>query len=98
MKEIGLGITTVLHASDKPEPLYIDLWNQDPEEAAALVRSVLAECHDGGIALKVARVPELVWFHLAADAENLVRPLGSRLEVSSNDGGSRLEFWRAEPT
>lgn len=30
MREIGLGITTVLQSSQYPEPLFIDLWGQPP--------------------------------------------------------------------
>jgi len=63
MREIGLGVSTVLATANIPEPLAIDLWDGDPQEAALLVRSVLAECHDSGLPLKVVRVPILVWDH-----------------------------------
>jgi hypothetical protein len=96
MKEIGIGITTVLQTSSTPEPLYVDLWGQDPSEAAALVRSVLAECHDADIPLKHIRLPEDVWAELAADEWAMVRPPDTRLECSS-ELNARLEFWRGEP-
>lgn len=96
IEEIGLGITMVLQASSTPEPLHVDLWNENPAEVASLVRSVLAECHDGAIPLKVVRVPKLVWECLAPDAARMVRPLEARVEVDASLN-ERLEFWRREP-
>lgn len=93
MKEIGLGLTTLLRASKTPEPLAVDLWNERPAEAAALVRSILAECHDAGISLKVVRVPQSVWAFLAQDASSIVRPLDAQVVVDPALK-DRLEFWR----
>ena len=97
MKEIGLGVTTVLQGSETPEPLFIDLWNQEPADAAELVRSVLTECHDGGIPLKLVRVPIEVWELLSATSAAVIRPPGARIELDEGLG-ARVEFWRKEPT
>jgi hypothetical protein len=97
MKEIGLGITTVLQASPAPEPLYVDLWNEHPDDAAELIRAGLAECHDGDIPLKLVRVPTAVWELLSPISAGIVRPLSARVEADASLG-ARLEFWRKEPT
>ena len=96
MKEIGIGVTTVLQSSSTPEPLYIDLWNEDPSEAAALVRAVLSECHDAVIPLKLVPVPEAVWDELSASDWTMVRPPDTRVEHSA-DLIDRIEFWRRAP-
>ena len=96
IKEIAIGLTQVLFHSREPEPLFVDLWNESPDEAALLVKWVLAECADGAIPLRLVRVPNKCWAFLAADAANLVRPDGARIEVLA-DLSPRLEFWRREP-
>lgn len=96
MKEIAIGIAQVLLQSREPEPLYLDLWNESPNEVAKLVRGVLAECADGGIPLRLIRVPSSCWAFLADDASGLIRPEGARVE-SAADLDQRVEFWRREP-
>lgn len=96
MREIGLGITVALQRSAIPEPLFIDLWNEHPLEAAQLVRAVLAECHDGKISLRLVRMPGPVHDYLLRDSSALIRPTQCRLE-SGDNLVDRIEFWRNEP-
>lgn len=97
MKEIGLGITMVLQTSAIPEPLCIDLWDGEPAEAAKLVLSVLSECHDAEIGLKLVRLPLAIWGHISLDSATVIRPLVTRIEVDDRLE-QRIEFWRKEPT
>jgi hypothetical protein len=78
------------------EPLFIHLANVPPSEAAALVRAILAECHDASIPLKVVRVPADVWQELAATKGEILRPAGTRVELS-DELHARLEFWPRSP-
>ncbi len=96
MKEIAIGVAQVLLQSREPEPLYVDLWNESPEEAAELVKRVLAECADGDVPLSLIRVPDNCWAALAGDAQRLIRPKAARIEAVAvlRD---RVEFWRREP-
>lgn len=96
MKEIAIGIAQVLLQSREPEPLYLDLWNESPDEAAELVRGVLAECADGAVPLCLVRVPNSCWVFLGPDLDDFVRPEGARVEAESSLD-QRLEFWRREP-
>ena|SRR5437870_3391659 len=96
MKEIALGVTSILPMPGTPDPLTIDLWNQAPSDAADLVRSVLAECHDAALPLKVVRVPQAIWKELSASDWGMLRPPDTRVEVST-ELTDRIEFWRREP-
>lgn len=93
MKEIALGVTSVLRAEHTPDPLFIDLWNEPPSEAAALIRAVLAECHDANIGLKMVRMPKDIWDELATDEWSMLRPPETSLVWSAELDG-RLEFCR----
>ena len=96
MKEIALGVTSVLQHSSTPEPLPVDLWGGSANEGAVLVRVVLAECHDADIPLKVVRVPLDVWTELSSDSAISPRPRGVRIEEAT-ELGTRIEFWRKLP-
>ncbi|MFC4296181.1 hypothetical protein ACFO0A_14065 [Novosphingobium tardum] len=97
MKEIALGLTTILPLPATPDPLCVDLWNEAPSECARLVRLVIAECHDAQISLILVRVPLEVWAELSLDAESLVQSPETRIECDSGLR-ERLEFWRSEPS
>ena len=96
INEIALGVSCALQADRVPNPLHIDLWNEEVSEAAALVRAVLAECHDASIPLKLVRVSFPVWKELTGKRWPSLMPVGLRLEFSS-EIGDRVEFWRREP-
>jgi len=96
MREIALGISSVLQHSTTPEPLSIDLWNEPPDEAAALVKALLAECHDAEIAVATIKVPKEVWAVLAPEAERMVRPLSTRVEILPSMD-QQIEVWRRPP-
>lgn len=60
IEEMALGIATALRSAIAPNPLPVELWGQSPEEAAQLVRLIVDECVDAGIALRELRVDPVI--------------------------------------
>ena len=60
VKEMALGIATTLRTGIHPNPLPVELWGHAPEDAAQLVRLVLDECVDAGIALREIRADPVI--------------------------------------
>jgi len=58
--EMALGIATALRSSNAPNPLLVELWGQAPEDAAQLVKFIVDECVDAGIALREVRVDPVI--------------------------------------
>ena len=58
--EMALGIASTLRSSIAPNPLPVELWGQAPEDAAQLVKLIVDECVDAGIALREVRVDPII--------------------------------------
>lgn len=56
IREMALGIASVLRSGSAPNPLPVDLWNYAPDDGADLLRHIVDECADAGIAVKEIRV------------------------------------------
>ncbi len=60
VKEMALGIATTLRSGIAPTPLPVELWGHAPEDAAQLVKLVIDECVDAGIALREIRADPVI--------------------------------------
>ncbi len=60
VREMALGIAATLRSGIAPNPLPVELWGQAPEDAAQLVKLVVDECVDAGIALREIRVDPVI--------------------------------------
>ena len=58
--EMALGIAATLRTGIAPNPLPVELWGYAPEDAAQLVKLVVDECVDAGIALREIRVDPVI--------------------------------------
>jgi len=58
--EMALGIATALRTGIAPNPLPVELWGHAPEDAAQLVKFVVDECVDAGIALREIRADPVI--------------------------------------
>ena len=56
IREIALGLTTVLQMTTEPEPLGVDLWGQSADEGTLLVKTIIDEATDAGRALTTIRM------------------------------------------
>ncbi len=60
LKEMALGIATTLRTGIHPNPLPVELWGDAPDNAAQLVKLVIDECVDAGIALREVRADPVI--------------------------------------
>ena len=93
IREIALGLATVLTSSREPEPLPVTLRGQSLADAAVLIRTVIRECADAAIALQKVEVGTELLRHL----RDSHLPEGSYLGVDiaeSDQLGSELLFYR----
>lgn len=95
LREMALGVASVLQHSGQPEPLPVEMWNSPPDHAAQLVRAVIDECADGGVALGRVVVDRQVAQLFESEGARL--PMlyrGVRVDLDP-DFGARVEFYRA---
>jgi hypothetical protein len=57
LKEIALSTAGVLRATSSPDPLPVTLMGYSVEQAAFLVRAIIAECEDANISFARIEVP-----------------------------------------
>jgi hypothetical protein len=88
LDEIAHGLVAVLRHSAKPEPLGVDLWNEDAAAAGYLVRAVVDECTAAGVNLFRVRLDQQF---LSADLP--ANHEGVAIEADNNLS-QRLEFYR----
>ena len=92
LQEIALGIASVLQGSRAPEPLPVTFVGQSIKEAAELVRRIVGECRDAGIALHHVELdPELAWYFRDQE-ESIDVPIVTNAEL-----GSEARFFRRPP-
>ncbi len=60
IEEMALAIASTLRSGNAPNPLPVGLWGQAPEDAAQLVKLIIDECVDAGIALREIRVDPVI--------------------------------------
>ena len=60
VREMALGIASTLRSGIAPNPLPVELCGYAPEDAAQLVKLVVDECVDAGIALREIRVDPVI--------------------------------------
>ncbi len=60
MREMALGVASTLRGGIAPNPLPVELWGYAPEDAAQLLKFVIDECVDAGIALREIRVDPVI--------------------------------------
>ncbi len=60
LKEMALGIATTLRSTIAHNPLPVELRGYAPKDAAQLVKFVIDECVDAGIALREIRVDPVI--------------------------------------
>jgi len=58
--EMALAIASTLRSEIAPNPLPVELWGQAPDDAAQLVKLIVDECVDAGIALRELRVDPVI--------------------------------------
>lgn len=97
LEEIAIGLAQALASGAVPNPLPVELRNQTPQEAAFLVKRIVQECQDAGIALDRVRLSPTVGALLSSGSGEGSRPLGVTIEQDA-ELGRTLEFWRADPT
>lgn len=92
IKEIALGIASVLPSDFTPDPLYVDLWNEPPEAGAAIAKAVIDECVDGDIPISKVVVDPAMWEVLAPEAGERYRGV----QIAMDEGlEARIEFHRS---
>ena len=85
LMEIALGLVQVLQLTTEPEPLGVDLRGQSLAETRFLIKRVIDECLDAGVALAKVRASEPV---------GSFKHRGISVETSSALD-HRLEFFRS---
>ncbi len=60
IQEMALGIALVLRSGSAPNPLPVDLWGYAPEDGAQLLKFVVDECVDAGIAIREIRADPVI--------------------------------------
>ena len=95
--EIALGIASVLVASDKPEPMPVELHGQNDFEAVRLVKRVIEECADADRPLFAARVSRRLLPFFKQNLEG-GQPIYHGMVLLRTVGlTSRVEFFRYDP-
>ncbi len=60
MREMALGVASALRSGGAPNPLPVELWGYAPEEAARLLKYIVDECRDAGIAVEQVAADPIV--------------------------------------
>ncbi len=60
MREMALGIASALRSDATPNPLPVELWGYAPEDAARLLKYIIGECRDAGIAVEQVAADPIV--------------------------------------
>ena len=91
IREIAIGVATVLQCSAEPEPLPLDLRGQSVDDAIFLMKQVIDECADAGLALHEVRFDTNLWQASLATLGSEYRQVSLR---PSEALGARIEFYR----
>ena len=60
MREMALGIASALRSGVAPNPLPVEMWGYAPEDGAQLLKFVVDECVDAGIAIREIRADPVI--------------------------------------
>lgn len=91
ISEIAIGVATALSSGMVPDPMFLDFWNETPEEAVELLQAVVNECADAGIPLRKIAVDPVLWAALPPTCRGDVRGVG--IEADRELVG-RVAFYR----
>lgn len=96
LREIAIGLATVLMSSKEPEPFPVTLKGQSLADAALLLRATIRECADAGVALCKVEVPPELSRHLRDSHLPDCSYLGVDI-TARNDNVCELVFYRESP-
>ena len=89
LDEIAEGLSSVLQATQLPEPLFVDMMNHSPAEITFLIRAVVDACERRAAPLSLIRVGQALGSHAA----RALGPEGISIELTG-DLDRRVEFYR----
>lgn len=90
LKEMAIGIATVLHSTDEPEPLPVQFRGETLENAAYLIEAVVRECTHAEIALDRVQVDEELLAFMRSNSADLPVRIGGGADPVE------VRFWRHE--
>lgn len=94
LDEIAEGLSSVLEASSRPEPLFVDMMNHSPADITFLIRAVVDACQRRAAPLSLIRVGQTLGSHAArALGPEPLNYEGISIELTS-DFDRRVEFYR----
>lgn len=96
IREIALGIATVITSSNEPEPFPVILKGQSLPDAALLIRAVINECADAGLTLQKVEVGIELLHHLR-DGHLPERSCRGVQIVGVDELSTQLLFYRQSP-
>lgn len=96
IREVAIGIATVLKSTTSPEPFPVTLKNQSLADAALLVRSIVRECTDAGVPLHMVKVGTELLQHMLDGHLPESSYLGVRV-AGDAELGTELLFYRMRP-
>ena len=97
LDEIAEGLSSVLAATQLPEPLFVDMMNHSPADITFLIRAVVDACERLAAPLALIRVDEALGSHAARSlGPEPLRYEGIPVELADSLG-RRIEFYRLRP-
>ena len=72
VKEMALGIASILRSGAAPTPLPVDLWGYAPDDGADVLRHFADECADAGLAIREIRADPTYVHQLARSRREAV--------------------------
>ena len=94
LDEIAEGISSVLEATQLPEPLFVDMMNHSPSDITFLIRAVVDACERRAAPLSLIRVGQTLGSHAArALGPQPLKYEGIGIELTG-DLDRRVEFYR----
>lgn len=93
--EMALGIASTLRSGSAQSPLPVELWGQAPADAAQLVKLIVDECVDAGIALRKIRVDPVI-VHELTGSKSECGVVHRDVPISADTAcGGRVDIYQA---
>ena len=80
-KEVALGVASVVGKKGLPNPLIITFRGQPLREAADIVRMIVSECDDAGIAVKKIEIAQDLAEHISSNGYGGSVPLVAKRDL-----------------
>ena len=75
VKEVALGVASVVGKKGLPNPLIVTFRGQPLREAADIVRMIVSECDDAGIVIKKIEIDQDLEAHISSNGYGGSAPL-----------------------